>query len=126
MAGQTEAIRATCERFSAIETGMMEIVQRVRQHEVFNRSVKTSIDGLENQVRIHQENLQHVVRIFQNHEQHIKKNDVVSEGMAQYINALVVENEKTKAWVGSLMRESQAQEDVLRQHERGQRVSLPK
>ena len=42
--------------------------------------------------------------------------------MAQYINALAVENEKTKAWVGSLMRESQAQEDVLRQHEMGQQV----
>ena len=42
--------------------------------------------------------------------------------MAQYINALVEENEKTKAWVGSLMRESQAQEDVLRQHEMGQQV----
>ena len=36
-------------------------------------------------------------------------------------DALVEENEKTKAWVGSLMRESQAQ-DVLRQHEMGQQV----
>ena len=35
---------------------------------------------------------------------------------------LVVENEKTKAWVGNLMRESQEQEDVLRQHEMGQHV----
>ena len=40
----------------------------------------------------------------------------------QYINALVEEAEKTKAWVGSLMMESQAQEDVLRQHEIGQKV----
>ena len=122
MAGQVEAIRATCERFSNIETGMMEIVQHVRQHEAFNKSVKTSIDGLENQVRIHQDNFGHVVRIFKNHEEHIAKNGFVSEGMAQYINALVEESEKTKAWVGSLMRESQAQEDVLRQHEMGQQV----
>ena len=42
--------------------------------------------------------------------------------MVQYINALVEENEKTRTWVGSLMRESQAQEDVLRQHEMGQQV----
>ena len=42
--------------------------------------------------------------------------------MVQYINALVEEAEKTRAWVGSLMRESQVQEDVLRQHEMGQQV----
>ena len=122
MALQAKAIMATAERFSMVEAGLMEIVQHVRQHEAFNKSVRTSIDGLENQVRIHQDNFQHVVRIFQNHEQHIRKNDVLSEGMAQYINALVEENEKTKLWVGSLMRESQAQEDVLRQHEMGQQV----
>ena len=50
MALQAKAIMATCERFSNIETGMLEIVQHVGQHEVFNRSLKTSIDGLENQV----------------------------------------------------------------------------
>ena len=82
----------------------------------------TSFDGLENQVQTHHDNFQQVVRIFQNHEQHIRKNDVLSEGTTQYINALVEETEKTKAWVGSLMRESQAQEDVLRQHEMGQQV----
>ena len=122
MALQAKAIMATCERFSTIETGMMEIVQHVQQHEAFNRSVRTSIDGLEKQVQIHQDNFGHVVRIFQNHEQHIRKNDVVSEGMAQYINALAVESEKTKLWVGSMMRESQEQEAVLRQHEMGQQV----
>ena len=42
--------------------------------------------------------------------------------MAQYINALVDESEKTRAWIGSLTRESQAQEAVLRQHEMGQQV----
>ena len=40
----------------------------------------------------------------------------------QYINALVEEAEKTRTWVGSLMRESRAQEDVLLQHEMGQQV----
>ena len=122
VAGQTEAIMATCERFSMIETGLLEIAQHVGQQEAFSRSVKTSIEGLEKQVCIHQDNFHQVVRIFQNHEEHIHSHGVVSEGMAQYINALAVENEKTKAWVGSLMRESQAQEDVLRQHEMGQQV----
>ena len=86
---QAKAIMATCERFSTIETGMMEIVQHVRQHEAFNRSVKTSIDGLENQVRTHHDNFQQLVRIFQNHEQHIGQNVVVSEGMANRSTCLL-------------------------------------
>ena len=49
-AGQTEAIRVTAERCSMLEKGVLEIVQHVGQHETFNRSVKTSIDGLESQV----------------------------------------------------------------------------
>ena len=57
-AGQTEAIRATGERCSMIEKGFLEIVQHVRQHEVFNRSVRTSVDGLEKQVQTHQDNFQ--------------------------------------------------------------------
>ena len=63
-----------------------------------------------------------MVRIFQNHEERITQTGVVSGGMVQYINALVEEAEKIKAWVGSLMMESQAQEEVLRQHEMGQHV----
>ena len=108
--------------FPCLKKGLLEIAQHVGQHEAFNRSVRTSIDGLEKQVQIHQDNFGHVVRIFKNHEEHITKNGFVSEGMAQYINALVEESEKTKLWVGSLMRESQEQEAVLRQHEVGQQV----
>ena len=51
-----------------------------------------------------------MVRIFKNYEERIAQNGVVSEGMAQYINVLAQENQKTKAWVGSLMTESKAQE----------------
>ena len=121
-AGQTEAIRATAERCSVIEKGFLENIQRVQHHDAFNRSVRTSIGGLENQVRTHQDNFQQVVRIFKNHEERIALTGFVSEGVAQYINVLVQENEKTKAWVGSLMTESQAQEEVLRQHEMKQQV----
>ena len=63
-----------------------------------------------------------MVRIFKNREECIAQTGAVSGGMVQYINALVEEAEKTKAWIGSLMRESQAQEEVLRQHEMGQQV----
>ena len=46
---------------------------------------------------------------------------MATERMAQYINVLIQENEKVKLWIGSLTRESQAQE-VLRQHQLGQQV----
>ena len=84
-----------------IERGFLEIIQRVQQHDAFNRSVRTSIGSLENQVRTHQDNFQHVVRIFQNHEEHVATNGDVSERMVQYINALIEETERTKAWVGT-------------------------
>ena len=57
---------------------MMEIVQHVRQHEAFNKSVRASIDGLEKQVQTHQDNFQQVVRIFKNHEERIAQTGVVS------------------------------------------------
>ena len=42
--------------------------------------------------------------------------------MAQYINALVQENEKKSLWIGALMKEVQAQAQELQQHEMGQQV----
>ena len=119
---QAQAIMAIAERCSMIETAIMKIAQHTQQQEVFNGSVRASISGLENQVRTHQDNFQEVVRIFQNHEEHIATNGVVSERMAQYINVLIQESEKARLWIGSLTRESQAQEEVLRQHHVGQQV----
>ena len=40
--------------------------------------------------------------------------------MAQYSNALINENEKKTAWIATPMKESHAQEEVLRQHQQGQ------
>ena len=37
--------------------------------------------------------------------------------MAQFINALAREKEKKTMWIGSLMKESQAQAGVLREHQ---------
>ena len=119
---QTQAIMASAEQCSMIETALMKIAQHTQQQEVFNGSVRASINGLENQVRTHQDNFQEVVRVFQNHEEHIATNGVVSERMAQYINVLIQESEKARLWIGSLTRESQAQEEVLRQHHVGQQV----
>ena len=46
--------------------------------------------------------------VLQNHEQHIAKNGAASQEAVQYINALSRENEKKNMWIGSLMREVQA------------------
>ena len=119
---QAQAIMASAERCSMIETAIMKIGQHVQQQEIFNGSVRASVSGLENQVRAHQDNFQEVVRIFQNHEEHITRNGMAAEGMTQFINALIEENEKAKMWIAGLMKESQAQEEVLRQHHLGQQV----
>ena len=100
----------------------MKIAQHVQQQEVFNGSVKTSINSLESQVRKHQDNFQEVVRIFQNHEKYIVRNSTVADEMAQYINALIEDAEKKRLWIGNLMKESQAQEEVLKQHHMGRQV----
>ena len=47
---------------------------------------------------------------------------MAAEGMTQFINALIEENEKAKMWIAGLMKEFQAQEEVLRQHHLGQQV----
>ena len=99
----------------------MKIAQHVQQQEIFNGSVKTSIDSLESQVRKHQDNFKEVVRIFQNHEKYIVRNGAVADEIVQCINALIEDAEKKRLWIGNLMKESQAQE-VLRQHHMGQQV----
>ena len=100
----------------------MEIAQNTQRPDLFSDSASTSIKGLVEEVRKHQDYFQEVVRIFQNHEEHIKRNDAMSDGMAQYINALVQDTEKKRLWIEGLMKESQAQMQVLRQHEMGQHV----
>ena len=60
--------------------------------------------------------------ILKIHEQHNTKNRAVSQQMAQYVNALITENEKQTVWIRDMMKESQAQTEVLRQHHVGQQV----
>ena len=57
---QAQAIMASAERCSMIETAIMKIGQHVQQQEIFNGSVRASVSGLENKVRAHQDNFQEV------------------------------------------------------------------
>ena len=91
---QANAIKEVVDRCRVIEAATMDIVQHVRQQEVFKGSVRASIDSLESQVKIHQNNFEEVVRVLQAHETHIVKTGSAASEMAQFINALAQENEK--------------------------------
>ena len=118
----TQAMQENEARCATMERAITEIAQNIQRQDLFNDSASTSISGLVEEVRKHQDYFQEVVRIFQNHEEHIRGNDVVSDGMGQYINALVQDTEKKRLWIEGLMKEAQAQAQVLRQHEMGQHV----
>ena len=111
---QESAIKEVVDMCSVIEAAIMEIMQHARQQEIFKGSVRASIDGLENQVKSHQNNFEEVMRVLQAHETYIVKNASAAREMAQFITALAQENEKKTVWIGSLMKESQTQASVLR------------
>ena len=61
------------------------------------------------EVGIHRNDFQNVAMIMQVHEQHIVQSGAVTQEMAQYINALIQENEQKSLRIASLMKEYQAQ-----------------
>ena len=99
-----------------------KIAEHVQMQSKFNESIRRTANGLENHVKTHQDDFQQVARILQVHEQHIISQGTASQEMVQYINALVQDTEKKRAWIGNLIKESQAQMQVLRQHEMGQQA----
>ena len=60
--------------------------------------------------------------IMQVHEQYIVRSCVVTQEMAQYVNALIKDNEEKSMRIANLVREFQAQSEVLRQQQMGQQV----
>ena len=92
----TQAMQENEARGATMERAIAEIAQNIQGQDLFNDSARTSISGLAEEVRKHQDYFQEVARIFQNHEEHIRRNDVLSDGMAQYINALVQDTEKKR------------------------------
>ena len=122
MANQENTAKELVERFGVMGAAITRIAGHVEQQNIFNQSTKASLWQLVEEVTKHQGHLQEVVRVLQNHEQHIAKNGMASQEMAQYINALIEENAKGRLWLTGLMQESQAQTEVLRQHQLGQQV----
>ena len=116
------AAMETSERFGVVEAAITKIAQYTERQDPFNKSANSSISALVEEVKVHQGHFQEVAKILQGHEQHIVNSGAASQEMAQYINALVQENEKKSLWIGTLMKEVQAQAQALQQHEMGQRV----
>ena len=110
------------EKQTTVERAFREIAQLVQGQATFNESTQRSIACLEKQVKIHLDNIHEVVRILQVHEQFIVNTGSIIQGIAQNVVELSKDNEKNRMWIGEMMRENQAQAQVLRQHEMGQQA----
>ena len=119
---QEDFANNVADRCVSLEEAIKSIAEHVQRLCVFNKCVKTTLGGLVEEVKTHQGHFQEVVRVLRNHEQHIANSGAASQNMVQYINALVEENEKKRAWIGTLISEFQAQSQILRRHEMGQQV----
>ena len=122
LATQENIARQVDERCARLETSVTQIVEQVQRQNMFNEGVRASFTSLAEDVNKHKDNFREVARIFQAHEEYIVKTGAASQEMAQYINALIKENENKTAWISSLTRENQEQTQVLRQHELGLQV----
>ena len=119
---QENAIKHLVDRLLIVENAITQIAEHIQQQNVFNESARSSVTGVVEEIKKHQEQFQEVVRVLQNHEQSIITNGVASQEMAQFINALALDNEKNRRSIASLMREANAQSQVLRQLHLGQHV----
>ena len=122
LALQENVVKGVAERQLAVEAAISYFAEHIQRQDVFNESTRSSINGLVEEVKKHQDEFRQMATILQTHQQHIARTGTVSQEMAQYINALIEENEKKREWITSLMKETQAQQEVLRQHELGQQV----
>ena len=105
-----------------MEAAITRIAEIVQEQNNAIEGSKALMISLAEEVTTHRDNFQKVAMVMQVHEQHIVRSGTVTQEMAQYINALVQDNEQKRMLIGSLMRECQAQTEVLRQHHLGQHV----
>ena len=116
---QENTIKEIVTRHLIVENAITQIAEHIQQQMAFNESTRTSVVGVVEETKKHQEHFQEVVRVLQNHEQRILTNGTASQEMGQYINTLALDNENKRQWIAILMKETQAQAEVLRQHHLG-------
>ena len=119
---QEKTLKEVVDRHLMVETAIGKIAEHIQRQDVFNESARTSINGLTEEVKVHQENFRQMATILQVHEQHIAQNGAMSQDMAQFVSALIQEDAKKRMWIESLVRANQDQSEVLREHQIGQQV----
>ena len=119
---QERTIVEISQQHGAIEITIAKIAEHVQRQVSFNEGVRASFTTLSEEMKQHQNNFREVVRILQAHEEHMAKTGAATQEMAQRINALIQENENKTVWISSLMRDSQEQTQVLRDHQLGLQV----
>ena len=116
LATQEDSARQVDERCVRLEAAITQIADFIQQQNASIESSRALMNGLVEEVKAHQDNFQKLGMIMQVHERHIVQSGTITQEMAQYINALVQENEQKNLRIASLTKEYQAQADVLRQH----------
>ena len=122
LATQENLARQADERCVRLEAAITQIADFIQQQNASIESSRALMNGLVEEVKAHQDNFQKLGKVMQVHERHIVQSGTITQEMAQYINALVQENEQKNLRIASLTKEYQAQADVLRQHQMGQQV----
>ena len=122
LATKENVARQVEERFVRMEAAITRIAEIIQEQNNAIEGSKALMISLAEEVTTHRDNFQKVALVMQVHEQHIVRSGTMTQEMAQYINALVQDNEQKSMLIGSLMRECQAQTEVLRQHHLGQHV----
>ena len=122
LAAQEDTARKTDERCMRMETVIMQIAEFVQQQNATLESSRVLVNSLVEEVNNHGDNFKKLGLILQIHEQHIVQSGAITQEMAQYMNALIQENQQKSASIASLVNEYQAQTEVLRQHQLGLQV----
>ena len=94
LALQENAARQADERFVMMEAAITQIAEIVREKNNAIEGSKALTISLAEEVTTHRDNFQKVAMVMQVHEQHIVRSGTMTQEMAQYINALVQDNEQ--------------------------------
>ena len=98
LALQENAVKGVAERQFAVEAAISYFAEHIQRQDVFNESTRSSINGLVEEVKKHQDEFRQMATILQTHQQHIARTGTVSQEMAPDINALILENERKHAF----------------------------
>ena len=94
LSNQETSSRQLEERCARMETAIMQIVEFVQQQNSTIENSRASVNSLVEEVTTHRDYFQKVGMIMQVHEQHIVRSGAMTQEMAQYINALIQENQQ--------------------------------